>query len=277
MSDIWQTRTMHEQLTLVAIPISHYCEKARWALERAGIDYVEERHLQGFHHFYAKRRGGDFTTPVLVFPDARPAVRQSSEILKWVDTQLPEDQRLYPKDCASRVRATEHWLDMTLGPDGRGWLYGEILDDMELIEEYGLPGIPEFERRAFRGVVKAFKPYLAARLRVQGTHADKQSVRDIYDEIADRISDGRRYLVGDRFTAADLTFAALSAPVLLPRKYGIELPPLERGSAGLQSAIEEFRAHPAGQFAMRLIEEERPTPPWLASSVEVPAAIGTSA
>lgn len=252
-----------DTLTLVAIPISHYCEKARWALERAEIDYVEERHLQGFHHFYAKRRGGDFTTPVLVFPDSRSAIGQSSAILKWVDTQLPEEQRLYPADTASRVRATEHWLDTTLGPDGRGWLYGEILDDMELIEEYGLTGIPEFERRAFRAVIKAFKPYLAARLRVQGTHADKQSVRDVYDEIADRISDGRRYLLGDRFTAADLTFAALSAPVVLPRKYGIELPPLERGSLELRTAIEDFRAHPAGRFALRLIEEERPTPPWL--------------
>lgn len=259
-----------EKLTLVAIPISHYCEKARWALERAGIDYVEERHLQGFHHFYAKRRGGDFTTPVLVFPDSRPAIGQSSAILKWVDSQLPEDRRLYPEDVASRVRATEHWLDTTLGPDGRGWLYGEILDDMDMIEDYGLTGIPDIERRAFRAVIKAFKPYLAARLRVQGTHADKQSVCDVFDEIADRISDGRRYLMGDRFTAADLTFAALSAAVILPRKYGIELPPLDRASAELRSAIEMFRSHPAGQFAARLIEEQRPTPPWLQSAAAMP-------
>ena len=31
------------ELRLVTIPISHYCEKARWALERAGIRYREER------------------------------------------------------------------------------------------------------------------------------------------------------------------------------------------------------------------------------------------
>ncbi|GMR18278.1 MAG: hypothetical protein BMS9Abin33_0684 [Gammaproteobacteria bacterium] len=30
--------------------MSHYCEKARWALERLDIDYHEERHLQGFHY-----------------------------------------------------------------------------------------------------------------------------------------------------------------------------------------------------------------------------------
>ena len=31
---------------LLTIPISHYCEKARWALERAGLAYREERHVR---------------------------------------------------------------------------------------------------------------------------------------------------------------------------------------------------------------------------------------
>ncbi|MGB0873134.1 MAG: glutathione S-transferase family protein [Solirubrobacterales bacterium] len=254
------------RLRLVAIPISHYCEKARWALERAGIDYEEERHLQGFHHYYAKRRGGDFTTPVLVFPDGRPSIGQSSEILRWVNEQLDDDQKLYPLEIASRVRATEHWLDATLGPDGRGWLYGEILDDARLIERYGLDGIPANERRVFWGVFKLFKPYLAARIRVQGTQADQQSVRDVFDEIADRLADGRRYLMGDQFTAADLTFAALSAAVILPRNYGVELPPLDSLPTSLRSSIEDFRAHPAGEFALRMFAEERPTADWLAKT-----------
>ena len=30
---------------LITIPISHFCEKARWALERAGLPYREERHV----------------------------------------------------------------------------------------------------------------------------------------------------------------------------------------------------------------------------------------
>lgn len=261
-----------EQLTLVAIPISHYCEKARWALERAGIDYVEERHLQGFHHYYAKRRGGDFTTPVLVFPDGRASIGQSSEILQWVDAQLPEDQRLYPEDIAPRVRALEHWFDATLGPDGRGWLYGEILDDSELIEQYGLTGIPDRERRLYRSVFKVFKPYLAARIRLQGTQANAQSVLDVYDEVADRLSDGRQFLLGDRFTAADLTFAALSAAVVLPRKYGLELPPIDRVPPALKTMIESFRSHPAGQFAVRLIEDLRPTPSWLTTEASTSRA-----
>src|SRR5215212_1631565 len=56
-------------LRLVTIPISHYCEKARWALERVGIPYREERHVQGIHRFAARRAGGGITVPVLVTPD----------------------------------------------------------------------------------------------------------------------------------------------------------------------------------------------------------------
>ena len=42
------------------------------------------------------------------------------------------------------------------------------------------------------------------------------NVDRVFDDIADRIADGRPFLLGDRFTAADLTFAALSAPMLVP-------------------------------------------------------------
>jgi hypothetical protein len=44
--------------TLVTIPISHFCEKARWALARAGLQYTEQRHVQIVHIAAAKRAGG---------------------------------------------------------------------------------------------------------------------------------------------------------------------------------------------------------------------------
>ena len=50
---------------LLTIPISHYCEKARWALERAALDYREERHVQGVNRIVSKRAGGHGTLPVL--------------------------------------------------------------------------------------------------------------------------------------------------------------------------------------------------------------------
>ncbi len=54
---------------LVTIPISHYCEKARWALDRAGIAYREQPHIQLIHIAAARRAGGGRTVPVLVTGD----------------------------------------------------------------------------------------------------------------------------------------------------------------------------------------------------------------
>ena len=51
---------------LITIPISHYCEKARWALDRAAIAYREERHVQIIHRVASRRAGGGGTVPVLV-------------------------------------------------------------------------------------------------------------------------------------------------------------------------------------------------------------------
>ena len=42
---------------LITIGASHYCEKARWAVQRAGLPFREECHPPLFHIFVAKRLG----------------------------------------------------------------------------------------------------------------------------------------------------------------------------------------------------------------------------
>src|SRR3954451_24869544 len=81
---------------LLTIPISHYCEKARWALDRAGVDYREERHAQGIHQVMAKRAGGGKTVPVLVADEG--VFPESEDILRYADRHLPDERRLFPED-----------------------------------------------------------------------------------------------------------------------------------------------------------------------------------
>ena len=244
---------------LVTIPISHFCEKARWALDRAGIEYVEQRHVQLIHVAAARLAGGGRTVPVFVTSTGR-VLADSSDILLWADTQVATERRLYPDgDAAAQARELEAWLDEGLGPDGRLWMYHETLPAVRELRQWALAGVPRWERWVFHlagsGIEAAIRRYL--RIDANAASAALERVTRVFDEIADRLSDGRHFLLGDRFTAADLAFAALAAPVLLPERYGSPLPPPEAMPSAMSREVWRLRDHPAGVFAARLYREER--------------------
>ena len=133
---------------LYTIPISHYCEKARWALDRSGIPYRERAHVQVIHRFVAMRVGRSKTMPVLARSDGG-VLTESEDILAYADTRAPADARLYPDDPAERdeVRALERDFDDRLGPHGRRWMYFRLRKSRDLAVRYGCTGVPDWERR----------------------------------------------------------------------------------------------------------------------------------
>ena len=254
--------TTDRRRILVTIPISHFCEKARWALDRAGVDYVEQRHIQLVHVVAAKRAGGGRSTPVLRTPEG--IYGESSAILRYADEHVPEDQRLYPADTAqsAEVVALERGFDDVLGPQSRLWLYHEVFKDARRFSPWNLTGVPAWERLVFPVVLPPAKLLIRRHFGITDASA-RTAVTDVdaqFDAVAGRLADGRRYLVGDRFSAADLAFAALAGPVVVPLTYGTPLPQPDDLPEDMAAAVLRWRSHPAGQFALRLFREERPAP-----------------
>lgn len=244
---------------LVTIPISHYCEKARWALDRARVPYRERAHLQGIHSIVARRAGGGSTVPVLVC--GSDVLRDSSDILAFADARGGPERALYPAEPgpAAETRALERDFDERLGPHGRRWMYHEMRGQRALVLAYACTGVPAWQRRvlpvAYPAVVRLIDSHLDI---TPATAAESlRAVRATFDAVAERLGDGRPFLIGDRFTAADLTFAALAAAVLVPPEYGTPLPQPGELPEPVARDVRAFREHPAGAFAMRLFREQR--------------------
>ena len=240
------------QCELITIPISHFCEKARWALDRARVPYRERAHLQAIHWFHVKRAGGGWTAPVL---RCGPTVLgESADIVAWADAR--GNLGLYPED---EVRELESSFDERLGPHGRRWMYDSIRGDNDLVGNYALAGVPNWERRAaplaFPLVSRVIDRYL--KITPESAAKSLRISREVFDSVGERLADGRKYLVGDRFTAADLSFAALSAPLLVPPEYGVPLPQPDELPAPMAATVRELRDHPAGRFALEMYRRER--------------------
>jgi glutathione S-transferase len=247
---------------LLTIPISHFCEKARWALERAGLDYAEERHVQGVHIVVARRTSGGETMPVLVAEEG--VLGESEAILRYADEHLDEEQRLFPADpmLNQEVVALSRWLDEGLGPDGRRLMYAHMLPRKKQMLPVNNQGVPAWERRAITALWPLVTRMASRRLGIGPStlRDDEPRVLRAFDAIAERLADGRPHLCGERFTAADLTFACLASAVLVPPEYGVRLPQPDELPEPVARDIRVFREHPAGAYALELFRTKRHAP-----------------
>jgi len=250
---------MGVEYRLITIPPSHYCEKARWALEYAGIPYREEGHPPLLHRLATKMGRGGRTTPVLVAGNR--VLPDSTDILQYIDVEHADGWRPYPTDSQLRVEAEEleEVFDTRLGPHTRRLAYYHLLQDDRLFLASVLAGVGGVERALFRALAPVIKQLMRVGMKIDEEGAERSLgfVRNVFDMVGELLEDGRSFLVGKAFSAADLTFAALAAPVVLPRNYGSPLPPLSELPSELLALVEEFRSMPAGGFALRMYRDHR--------------------
>src|SRR5919198_5241726 len=105
------------QVILWHLAISHFSEKARWALDYKSVEHERRAQLPGMHIPIALRltRGRQYTLPVLELDGKR--IGDSTAIIAALEERFPEPP-LYPADPDERRRALEleDWFDEELGP-----------------------------------------------------------------------------------------------------------------------------------------------------------------
>lgn len=133
------------QRRFVTFGISHYCEKARWALDWHGIAYEEINWPPGVHIILAKSCGAKQTSlPILL--DGRTVIQGSGAIVDWTDRQARDPARQL---TLADAREIEQRADRVIGVHVRRLAYAELL-----------PRFPELAKPALFG--KASGPHRLA-------------------------------------------------------------------------------------------------------------------
>jgi glutathione S-transferase len=257
-------------MRLITIRPSHYNERARWALDRFGLAYVEQAYMPMLHVAAvaaavlpagagrADRGSTRLSTPVLI--DAGQVIADSGEILGWVDRRHGDSRTSLR--WSPRSLELEQTFAERLGPDARRLAYHYIIDDARGMRELAERNVPRAQAKLFAAMLPVGRRLIRDKLRIDEEHVARSLARieATFDDIEARLADGRPYLLGDRFSGADLTFAALASLVVLVQPsegYAAWLPPVDQAPPEFAALIRRTRERPAGRFILRMFAEER--------------------
>lgn len=209
---------------LLHFRVSHYNEKVRWALDYKGWPHTREALLPGFHIPRVRFLTGQHQVPVLLLADG--ALHGSAAIIQEIERQRPTPP-LIPTEPARRDRAItlQAHFDDVVAPDLRRLFWSTYLPHPAACARMacdGFGGVP-------RALWRALFPVLRAPL-VKNMGADARNVEaarsrlgDHFDRLESEIGPSG-YLVGDSFTIADLTAAAVMTAIIRPPQFSYPLP-----------------------------------------------------
>src|SRR6185369_4653233 len=224
------------------IPLSHFNEKVRWALDYKRV--AHRRQVLGADYLIrAWRATGRGTLPILFLDDR--AIGDSTHIIAALEERYPEPP-LYPGDAAAlhRALALEDYFDEQLGPALRAAIVTPLFrHDPDVALRVLTTGMPDKAYKTLRPLLRIFPAYYRFRHKISDANleADRATVATALDRI-EQERRGRPYLVGDAFTAAAMLGALIEPPE-------IQYPVRVERTAYHQDYRATLLRHPAAQWA----------------------------
>ena len=249
------------------VQVSHYVEKVRWALDYKRVPHIRRSLLPGLHAVKAKRLTGDTSTAPVLTINGR-STGDSSRIIALIEERWPQPP-LYPKDPAQRRRAVEleEFFDEELGPHIRRAFYHELLPHPELVVPLFTQGRPRAARALLRTGFPILRVAMRRRFEISATAAANSRAKMVaaMDRLEREISPSG-YLVGDRFTVADLTAAALFYPVPRPARFPYAMVADADLPDSFREVVDSLARRPGGQWVAQIYRQHR------GASAELPPA-----
>jgi len=242
-------------MKLLEFPHSHFCEKARWALDYKGLPFEPIALLPGFHVKTVRKYAPKTSVPVLLH--GAVVVQGSRAIIDYLDNNYPEFP-LTPTDAAMRQASLdiEQDMDLRLGKNIRRILYYWLLDHPGFLCHCFAHPLPFYKQLVFRMTY----PYLRRIIhRVYVVSPEKvEQARQEFDaaltELAETISEAP-YLIGERFSSADMAVASMLSLLVIPPEH--PLPWREIPDERARKFIDDYRDHPVSHWVRTLYKEYR--------------------
>jgi glutathione S-transferase len=237
---------------LYQFPLSHYCEKVRWVLDHKGVSYRIHNQLPGPHAFINRRRTGSPTVPVLI--EKGRSIGGSHAIALHLEA-LGGDKPLLPKSPAALAALDETvgYFDHVVGPAVRRYVYGLITARPAMFKDVFYGGYTGLGKTIGRVLASPVRTAIASMYDVRAPSARTlpDLIRSAADRVEKQLEGGRRYLLEDRLTLADITVASLLGPMTGPdgSPWAFELDVPE-----YQALKAELSARPVGDYLKQQYE-----------------------
>ncbi len=207
---------------LYVFAISHYCEKARWALDYLGIDYDLRYCAPGEHAEIAKKLGAPHSSvPYLSLPDR--VIQGSANIISWAETQSSSSGRALTPD-AEACRQIESRIDDIAGPHVRRYYYCEaLLEHPSTVRPLFTRNLAPLKKLMIGLGWGKIRKIMISRMDLGARQGEesRQVTSDELDWIDSLLVEGNDYLVGTTFSRADMAVASLLAPLVLPEQHPV--------------------------------------------------------
>lgn len=242
--------------TLYQFPLSHFCEKARWLLDHKELEYVAQNLTPGVHRAFAQLKTGQNYLPIL--KDQHLWLANSTQIALYLDEQYPEHPLLSHQPSLRKNILDINEMANELGQHVRIWGLAQVLASEHamdiLIGEKGyLRRFAKYSKPLMKSVL--FKGYQLDEHHIVQAKSSMDVLVDALNQIY--IKNAGAYLVGQRFSLADIAVCSMLAPIL-----EITGTPWDKeGSEAISEAAQEYKNQllnmPLGQYVVQMYMQER--------------------
>lgn len=248
----------HARPRLITFAASHFCEKARWALDWHGIAYEEIGWPPGLHLVLTKSHGAKHSTLPILF-DGATLIQGSGAIIDWAESKAPDRGRsLNPRTSLAEAREIERRADEIIGPHVRRLAFAETLPSHpHLIKSalfYRASGWRRLAGNAMWPVARRIMAHMYD-IRPGAAAESRAKLEAELDWLDAKLAEGRAYLAGDRFSRADLAVASLLANFAQPKELALNHG--MKGAGGLAADIRRWSKRPVMRWVLAQYRDHR--------------------